>query len=520
MNEYSTPTLLRRGRRARAPMRPLGVLAVFACAALPAVAQTFQQFGHGTGAESITGGLAPAAIAPAAGDAELPKPETRLDLFHGYIWVLITSFLVTLIATPVMRRLAVEHGVIDRPNEARKTHKMPIAYLGGAAVFCGIVAGIFCSYAGAMWPELLDFHRGSSDFRLIDNPVPISVLVGLVSIVVVGLIDDVVGTTPRVKIGGQLIAAAALAADDVGVKVAAGLLIPLAKGVGIATTSVAGVETIVFNIPLPSAIVEGVIPIDVIYWAGTAIIALFVLGACNASNLIDGLDGLLSGVTAICVAGLLVVSLSLAVANDGPRDAQRIVLCMAVLGACLGFLPHNFNPATIFLGDTGSLLLGYCTIVIILTLGDTGKTHLVAAGLIIYAIPLIDTTLAIIRRKMAGKRISDPDSDHLHHMLKRALGVKGAVFTLYGIGLAFATLGVLMSLWRARVIYALVLMAACYIGVIAIKIARKKAIEDAAAASDAKFTAQPAESLGPPTAIHASAGGAAQSADRPEPAAR
>src|SRR5690606_10909599 len=116
------------------------------------------------------------------------------------------------------------------------------------------------------------------------------------------------------------------------------------------------------------------IPVDIIYWAGAAIIALFVLGACNASNLIDGLDGLVTGTTAITTAGLLIVALSLAAIDDGPRDGQRIVLCMALLGACLGFLPHNFNPATIFLGDCGSLLLGFATIVVVLTLGDTGKT--------------------------------------------------------------------------------------------------------------------------------------------------
>src|SRR6185369_10438896 len=98
---------------------------------------------------------------------------------------------------------------------------------------------------------------------------------------------------------------------------------------------------------------------------------LFVLGACNASNLIDGLDGLLSGVTAIANVGLLIIALGLAAADDGPRDGARIVLGLAVLGACLGFLPHNLNPATIFLGDAGSLLLGYCTIVIVLMLGDT-----------------------------------------------------------------------------------------------------------------------------------------------------
>jgi len=228
------------------------------------------------------------------------------------------------------------------------------------------------------------------------------------------------------------------------------------------------------------------------------IIGLFVLGACNASNLIDGLDGLLTGVTGIASAGLLIIALGLAAIDDGPRDGQRIILCLALFGACLGFLPHNFNPATIFQGDCGSLLLGFTTISIVLMLGDTGKTQLVTAGLIIYAIPLIDTSLAIVRRKMAGKKLSDADADHLHHMLKRALGVKGAALTLYGIGTGFATLGVALSLGRARVVYVLAFMFASFIGVTAIKIARKKQIEEAAAAYDKPAIPAPAATTPPP----------------------
>jgi UDP-GlcNAc:undecaprenyl-phosphate GlcNAc-1-phosphate transferase len=414
--------------------------------------------------------------------ASADQSITRLDMFHRYIWVLLVAFVVTIFATPIMRRLAVKHGVIDRPSEARKIHKMPIAYLGGVAVFGGILAGIFYSYLGAAYPELLDYQGiRQMEFSAEQEPVPLSVLLGMTIIAVVGLIDDVTGIDPRVKVGGQLIAAAALAMDEVGVKVAAGAVLPIAHAVGIPVTVLpSGLETIQFTL------IPGLPPVDAVYWLGTAVIGFCVVGACNASNLVDGLDGLLSGTTAIAAAGLLVIALTLAVQHDGPRDSQRIVLCMAVLGACLGFLPHNFNPATIFLGDCGSLMLGFCTIVIILSLGDTGKTHLVLAGLVIYAIPLIDTSLAIIRRKMAGKRISDPDSDHLHHIFKRALGVKGAALALYGIGACFATLGILMSLWRQRVVYALLAILVGYIAVIAIKIARRKQIEEQALAFDAK----------------------------------
>jgi UDP-GlcNAc:undecaprenyl-phosphate GlcNAc-1-phosphate transferase len=264
--------------------------------------------------------------------------------------------------------------VIDRPTESRKVHRLPIAYLGGVAVFLGLMAGILYSYMATVSPKLMEFHPT----RYLDSggehfAVPISVIFGMTLIMLVGLIDDVAGISPRLKIGGQLVAAAALAANDVGVKVAAGLIIPIVKALGVHTTLVNDLETVLFQIPLPALIGSGHVTIDVVYWVGTAIIAIFVLGACNASNLIDGLDGLLSGVTGIAAFGLCVIALGMAVADDGPRDAPRIVLCMALLGACLGFLPHNFNPATIFLGDAGSLLLGFCSIVIILMLGDTGR---------------------------------------------------------------------------------------------------------------------------------------------------
>ncbi len=442
----------------------------------------------------------------------LPDAPTRLDVFHGYIAVLGVAFLVTLVTTPLMRRLAVRYGIVDRPSEARKIHKAPTAYMGGAAVYLGIMAGVLISYIAVALPGLVEFHPTSHSQG--DSPlgVPPSILLGLTVIMMVGLSDDILHISPHVKVAGQLLAAAALAIDDVGVRVAKNIIVPIAKTLGFQTSTLDGtsMETVLLSIPIPTEILStGAIHIDIVYWAGTAIIALFVLGACNASNLIDGLDGLLSGVTAIANVGLLIVALTMAVLDDGPRDAQRIVLCMAVIGACLGFLPHNFNPATIFLGDCGSLLLGFATIVVILTLGDTGKTNLVFAGLVIYSIPIIDTSLAIVRRKLARKRMSDPDSDHLHHMLKRALGVKGAVLTLYAIGASFAIIGIGMSLWRARAAYLIALIYACFIAVIAIKIARKKIIDEQARKYDEKLAAAtraqpadagPAEGSVPPSA--------------------
>ncbi len=418
--------------------------------------------------------------------ADVPETFTRMWIVQGYMWVFVVSFVVALLATPVMRRLALANGIIDHPTDARKVHRMPVAYLGGVAVYLGLMAGVLYSYIAIFTPGLIRYHKSEHMLDGIEHaPVPVSIVLGMFIIMLVGLLDDVIKISPRIKIAGQLVAAAALAIETVGVQVARGVMEPVG--------AIFGNPDLIWNIPLPVEIpgLGASIPIDLIYWAGTAVIAIFVLGACNASNLIDGLDGLLSGTTAICAFGLLVIALTLALVDDGPRDAQRIILCLALLGACMGFLPHNFNPATIFLGDCGSLLMGYCTIVIVLTLGDTGKTHLVAAGLIIYAIPIIDTVLAIVRRRLAGKHIADADDQHLHHMLKRAMGVKGAVLSLYAIGAGFAALGIWLSLGRSRLVYAVVLVFAAYIGVTAIKIARRKQIEEQATRKAAGLAAVP-----------------------------
>tara|TARA_R110002073_G_scaffold37866_3_gene109066 strand:+ start:89600 stop:90964 length:1365 start_codon:yes stop_codon:yes gene_type:complete len=428
---------------------------------------------------------------PATSDVVVPeiaaKPQ-NIGIIQGYIGVFVVAFLVTVLITPLVRKLAIINGIVDRPDEARKLHKMPIAYLGGVAVYAGIMAGIIYSYFADSVPGLIDYHIVGEE-NLVDGvfmpQVPPWIALGMTIIVVVGLIDDINGISARVKLGGQMMAAAALAIGDVGVNVAEGVLRPTLG-------RLLDNPHLLYEIPLPFDIpgFGTTMEFDFIYWAGTVVIAVFVLGATNASNFIDGLDGLLTGVTSIAMIGFLFIAAGMAIADTGSFDAPRIIVGLAILGACMGFLPHNFNPASIFLGDTGSLLLGYCSALMILSLGDTGQTGLVFAGLIIYSIPIIDTMLAIIRRKLAGKRMSDPDADHLHHMLKRSLGVKGAVFALYGIGIVFCVLGVMISKFQARFIYALVLLVAFYIGVYAIKIARRSALEAHVTASEEKKAAK------------------------------
>ena len=417
-----------------------------------------------------------AGVEPLTTDAE-PLAITIAGLLNNYAILFAIAFVVTLLCTPLVRNAAIKAGIVDRPDVKRKMHREPVPYLGGVAVFVGILVAIGISYTplGGMQP--------------IYEPIPFSIVLGAIAITFTGLADDIWGWDPRLKIAGQLVAAAALAIEDVGVKVANGIL----KPIGPYFEGILGNPDLI--IPLPLADGSG---IDIIYWVGTALIAIFVLGGCNAANLIDGLDGLLSGTIAIIAVGLLGISLLMAIMHvpgeelEGVTDLDgaRIALCFALLGAVLGFLPHNFNPAAIFLGDCGSLLLGYISVVIILMFGDAGQTHLVAAGLIVFALPIMDTVLAIVRRKLSGRSMSAADDQHIHHQLVRALGgVKRAVLSLYGISIIFAVVGVSLAYLnmhttiRVRVVYAIALVLFGSIGAVAFKSARhvelKKAMQRA-----------------------------------------
>ncbi|MCC6909307.1 MAG: undecaprenyl/decaprenyl-phosphate alpha-N-acetylglucosaminyl 1-phosphate transferase [Phycisphaerales bacterium] len=385
---------------------------------------------------------------------------TANGVINDYLVVFMVAFLVTLIVTPLVRRIALKARIVDWPDQGRKVHREPVAYLGGVAVFAGLLSGIMTSYITALYHPTL-------------ATVPLNIVIAMAIIMFTGLFDDVFHWDPNLKVGLQFTAAAVLALDEqIGGRVAAGLLHPVEEFMN-------GAMGLAVNLSrldiMPGS---GSVEIDLVYWTGAIIIGAFVIGGCNAANLIDGLDGLLTGTTAIMAASLLVITLVVAAMFPhmaGQLTGTRVILCFALLGAALGFLPHNFRPASIFLGDAGSLLVGFTVIVIILLLGETGYTHLVFAGLIVFGLPILDTTLAIIRRRLNGMPISAPDDNHLHHMLKRTkLGVVGAVFVLYAISIAFSSVALLLVLLRARVVYALVIVMAGFIVVIGVKAARRK----------------------------------------------
>ena len=414
---------------------------------------------------------------------ETPLPFLRMDwltLLLHYFPVLITAFVVAVIATPIMGAIARKTGIVDRPNEARKLHTKPIAYLGGVAIFFAVLAGILASYFLLKSPSIF-------------QPFPIVIVVGMLAIGLTGLADDVFEYwDPWWKVAGQLVAAAAMAQQGVGTRVAEGFM-----------RGVLGIPESICNYPLVEAGSFMADPITLTYISGVIIIVIFVLGACNAANLLDGLDGLLSGTVAITCVGLIAISILIALNMTEPNlisiqehlsqnlflnnkgngitlIGANIILGLSTLGAVLGFLVYNFNPASIFLGDSGSLLLGYLCIVMVLMLGEQGQTFIVVAGLIVFALPILDTLLAIIRRKLAGKSMADPDSNHIHHIIKRKLiSVKKTVFVLYFIAAIFCLLGGVLA-WahitgaiRAWVIYLVAIFIFGGISLIALRAAQK-----------------------------------------------
>ncbi|MEO0477749.1 MAG: MraY family glycosyltransferase, partial [Planctomycetota bacterium] len=161
-----------------------------------------------------------------------------------------------------------------------------------------------------------------------------------------------------------------------------------------------------------------------------------------------------AGVTAIAITGFLIIAGIVAARVPGTGDATRIVMCLAILGAVLGFLPYNFRPASIFMGDAGSLLLGYLCVAMFLLFGENAgfqPLKYVTACLVVFALPILDSSLAIIRRKLDGRPVFAPDAMHLHHMLKRSgMGTVQAVLTMYGIAALFAIIGVTMVAFEAR----------------------------------------------------------------------
>ena len=302
---------------------------------------------------------------------------------------------VTLVATPLVRLLAIKLRIIDQPSD-RKVHPRPTPTSGGLAMYLGFVAGL----SAAMLMPFFAIVRGGS--------TPRAALVTCTLIVGLGVIDDSKGIRALTKLTGQIFVG--------------GVVVLL--GVGLAYVPLPGVNTLVLSGDLP-----------------VVLTIIYVAAIVNAVNLVDGLDGLAAGVVAIA-AGVFFVYVwrSPSLILDAAQGA--LLISAITVGICVGFLPWNFNPAKIFMGDSGAMLLGMLiSISTILGLGRISSPaagdYVVIAGVVVVPVlilfvPFLDVVLAIIRRTRHGVGIAQADKQHIHHRLMDiGHGHKQAVLLMY-----------------------------------------------------------------------------------------
>jgi len=296
--------------------------------------------------------------------------------------------------TPLVEWLATRFGVLAQPG-GRHIHRAPIPRLGGIAVYLAFVAAVLVGLPLERAIKVTaDAHRIVITVPFtpaFDHPV-IGVLLGATLITILGIIDDVRGITPLVKLGGQLVAAVAL--------------LPFGVGMDVLTNPLGGM---VYLGPF-----------------GMALTVVWLVALCNVMNLIDGIDGLAAGIATIAGATVFVASYQ-------RGDLGTAMLAAALIGGTLGFLPYNFSPARIFLGDTGSMLLGYLlgSISVLGTYKSYTALSLLVP-LVALGIPVLDTALAIVRRWRTRRPIFQADTEHLHHrLLQRGLTQRQTAVVLY-----------------------------------------------------------------------------------------
>ena len=358
------------------------------------------------------------------------------QVLSPYVYVFYAAYLVAFAFTPIMRAIAMHYGIIDEPDGARKMHAQPVAYLGGVAVFLGWLAGLALS-------QFLLLHRfedGMNRHLMVNFGIVIAACI----IVLLGLWDDVLQMRPWQKLMGQASAGVVLLIFGVGKYCAWIIVLPIL----VRTSNYLG---------WPGADTMQ-LPTLYEHWTVQVVSGLFVIGAvvgcCNATNLMDGLDGLCGGVTAVTAAGYLFLAVSLAATSGGVnvnQDGLRVVLGLALLGAVLAFVPYNFNPASIFMGDTGSMFVGFACALMMILFASEGHSKWFLASMVMFALPMLDTLLAFTRRWVNGRPLFSADKHHFHHqMVARGFSVKQTVLISYGLSLVFCILGAAIVFVRTR----------------------------------------------------------------------
>jgi UDP-GlcNAc:undecaprenyl-phosphate GlcNAc-1-phosphate transferase len=314
------------------------------------------------------------------------------------------ALVLALVFTPLMRKIALRTGFVDTPV-ARSMHTEPKPYLGGVAIFLAFAAAVLLG-------------GGYRDQQVV------GILVGGALTVLLGIVDDKVRLSAKVKLIGQIAAAAVLVYGY-------------------------HVKILFVYSPLGNRLVQfGP-------WAGPLTI-FWIVAFINVVNLIDGLDGLAAGISSIASLTLLLVSLQ-------QEFSSSIIMTAALAGAAIGFLRYNFNPAKIFMGDAGSMFLGF-TLAAVSVHGvmKTTVTVGVFVPVLALALPIFDTAFAIVRRVANGKSIGEADKDHLHHRLLRlGLSHRNTVLVMWTISawLGLSAVAVTeVSLAQALLIMGMVLL--------------------------------------------------------------
>ena len=311
------------------------------------------------------------------------------------LFAFITAFVVAFLLTPFVKKLAFKIGAVDIPKDDRRMHTKPTALAGGLAIFAGFIisALVFVHKDMAFW----------------------GILAGSVIIIVLGVFDDVYALSAKLKLGVQIVAAA----------------IPV----------LCGVQVDMIKVP---EFIDEYGYLDLKYFA-IPLTIMWIVGVTNAVNLLDGLDGLACGVSSISALTLLCIALLVG-------EPVVAFATAALAGACFGFLPYNFNPAKLFMGDTGALFLGYMLSTLsVIGLFKGYAVISIAAPFLILGLPLFDTVTAMLRRAKNHKPIMSPDRGHLHHRLVDAgLSQKQAVGVIYTMCAVLCLIAVLL-IWTGAV---------------------------------------------------------------------
>jgi len=374
-------------------------------------------------------------------------PPTQASMFvvlQPYLWPLVVSLVLTLIATPLIRRLAISRKIYDLPDSYLKPHSEPIPYLGGLGIFAGWAGGL--AFMLLFAPET-SLPSGSRRMLLF-------ILSAGTLMMLTGLIDDLVNLRPRTKLLCELGVAALL----------------IAGGIGDRVFTVFIAWTLKYGWHVPEPVIFG----------ASAILTVFILmGAGNATNLIDGLDGLCSGVTGIITIGFVAIAAHLAAFGFSPPlgDPVRLTVAFALLGACAAFLHYNFNPARVFMGDAGSLLLGFNAAVMLLLFAEKSILRWFLGACMVFSLPVFDTALAIGRRWLNGRPLFEGDRSHFYDQLRdRGLSVRQTVVICYGLAAFLAAVGCLVMFVRTRyaLIIFLVVVASAVVAAIRLGMLRKE----------------------------------------------